>query len=61
MDKKCMCEGITRKGDWPIEVTFYPPMKKLIVTAVSVDMTGQSHTSTVEIPVKYCPECGRKL
>ncbi len=61
MEKKCICSEVTRKGDWPVEISFYPATKKLIATAVSVDMLGNSRTATVEIPVKYCPECGRKL
>lgn len=60
-EKKCMCGGVTRKGEWPVELVFYPGAKKMVFSASSVDLTGQSHNASVEVKVAYCPVCGRKL
>lgn len=59
--KKCVCEGVTRKGEWPVEAVYYPGAKKIVFSSASVDLTGQTHNAVIEVKMEYCPECGRKL
>ena len=36
-------------------------MKVSVMYLVYVDIFGGNGVGTIHIPIKYCPECGRKL
>lgn len=42
-------------------VEFYPDNGLLAVTSFANDEVGESRELAIDLPVNFCPECGRRI
>ena len=52
---------VEHRNGYCLWAEFYPFKNRIVVTAQANDEMGEMIEDSIELPMNYCPNCGRKL